>query len=758
MAPIEALPVEVICRIADICTDESASKNKNVMQTPAALTQTSHHFYDIVNPRIRTTTVCRAAEEGRLDIIKKAHEYGADLSLAGRIKHGQRASPLHYAIQNGHRDIVEYLVEVGVDPHVPSTGLCTCYMDEAIVKPYALHTALSHSMVEEAAKLLIQKLGAYWSFRGMPALDEVYPDEDDDKELADLLINLPGPQPAIDALKYALKWKYSDLATRVLERPDFDASFPDYYGRTPIACAVFYNQPEIAKLLLQRPDVDAGTPQKNGITPLHLAVEERSLPFVATLLKRPEVDAGRADKHNATALHCAAENGELAIVKLLLEQPGVVTTSPDNMGLTPLHWAVRSRSHTKHPWQPMWKGIFRCNGPPGFRAQSLDIIKILLARPEINAGIPTKKGLTPLHHACLLGDLEVARLLLGRRDVDANARASHGQTPLHIAASSRPRSGMKLMGLLLEQRGVDITDVDNDGRTILHYLCGSRQQFYPPDLVIETALREGVPIDKISVNGLTAFHQALCSGNFVTALFLLSLGADPMVSTRLKYNNSLLHIILRTPGFNQEQHELVNELIRKGIEIDTYTDSPLANLWREDEYKIEDVDGIRSVDPVSGSDCTPLLLAATGEYRLEGLKSLLHAGADPNAPVIIRNTELEGSTESNRQAFLSGVFRETWDVEPSDEDMIRNEKPFKVLLQHGSRLDYDGIADSPLQDACRAAEDGRYALLKILLDNSTAKNVSQSHVKEVISEYADKDQHSRIFDMLREFERKVFAN
>ncbi|KIL84236.1 Alpha-latrocrustotoxin-Lt1a [Fusarium avenaceum] len=690
MAPIEALPVEAICRIADIRIDESASKNKDVMQTPEALVQTSHHFYDIVNPRIRTTAVCRAAEEGRLDIIKKAHGHGADLSLAGRIKHGQRASPLHYAIQNGHRDIVEYLVEVGVDPHVPSAGLCTCYMDEAIVKPYALHTALSHSMVKEAAKLLIQKLGAYWSFRGMPALDEVYPDEHD-KELADLLINLPGPQPAIDALRYALQWKHSDLATRVLERPDFDASFPDHYGRTPIACAVFYNQPEIFKLLLQRPEVDAGTPQKNGLTPLHLTVEERSLPFVETLLQRTEVDAGKADKHNYTALHCAAEKGELAIVKLLLEQPGVIATSPDNTGMTPLHWAVRSRNHTSHPWLPMRKRIFRCNGPPGFRAQSLDIIKILLARPDINA------------------------------------------TPLHIAASSRLRSGMKLMGLLLEQRGVDITDVDNDGRTILHYLCGSHEQFYPPDLVIETALREGVPIDEISVNGLTAFHQALCSGNFVTALFLLSLGADPM-------------------------HELMDELIRKAIEIDTYTDSPLANVWKDDEYRIEDVDGILSVDPVTGSDCTPLLLAALGEYRLEGLKSLLHAGADPNAPVIVRNIELEGSTESNRQAFLSGVFRETWDVEPSDDDMIQNEKPFKVLLQYGPRLDYDGIADSPLQDACKAAEYGLYALLKILLDNSTAKNVSQSHVKEVISEYADKDQHSRIVDMLTEFEHKVFAN
>ncbi|KAM0346530.1 hypothetical protein ACHAPU_005595 [Fusarium lateritium] len=757
MAPIEALPVEAICRIADLCIDEIARKNEDFSKAPAALAQLNHHFHDIVNPRIHTTIVCRAAQEGRLDIIKKAHDHGADLSLAGTIKHGQKGTPLHYAIEHGHRDIVEYLVEAGVDPHVASTGLCTCYKSEAIVKLYALHTAILHTRVEGATELLVEKLGAYWSFRGMPALDEIYLGDEDDKRLADFFINLPGRQSAIGALRYALKWKDSELATRILERPDFDATFPDYHGRTPIACAALHGQLDIAKLLLQHPDADANIPQRNGITPLQIAVDNRSLPFVELLLGRTEVDAGRADKHNSTALHLAAENGELAIVKLLLDQPGLVVTSPDDEGMTPLHCAVRSRDHENHPWELVKEEGVGWHKPRGFRAQSLDIIKILLARPETNAGVRTEKGLTPLHHACLLGDIEVARLLLKRHDVDVNARALHGQTPLHLAASSRPRSGMKLMGLLLEQPGVDITDIDNDGRTILHYISGIGRHYYIPDLVIETALREGVPIDTLSTTGLTAFHQALCSGNFEIALFLLSLGADPMVSTRLKYNNSLLHIILKKPGYGPEQHELIEKLIKKGIEIDTYTDSPLANLWKEDEYNIEDVEGICSVDPVGGSDCTPLLLTAEGAYRLEGLDALLLAGADPNAPVIIRDLELEGSTKSNRQAFLSGVIRRAWDVKPSDEDISMNEKTFKVLLKHGSRIDFDGTADSPLQDACKAAEDGRSVLLKILLDNATAKNVSQSHIKEMISEYSSKTQHRSIFDMLKKFERKAFA-
>ncbi|KAF4992949.1 hypothetical protein FGRMN_6817 [Fusarium graminum] len=545
MASIETLPVEAICCIVDLCIDEFARKNEDFSKTPAALAQLNHHFHDIVNPRIHTTIVCHAAQEGRLDIIKKAHEPGAGLSLAGTMKHSQMASPLHYAIEHGHRDIVEYLVEAGVYPHNPSTGLRTCYMDELAVNPYALHTAILHSRVEGAVELLVEKLGAYWSFCNTPALDDIYLDDEDDKyikKLADLVINLPGRQSAIDALHHALKWKGSELATRILKRPDFDATFPNYHGWTPIACAVLHDQADIAKLLLQRQDVDANIPQKNGIAPLQITVDNMSLLFVKILLGRTEVDADRADNNSSTALHLAAENGELAIVKLLLEQPGVAVTLPDNQGMAPLNCAVGSRDHRNHPWKLVKEHELGWHELRGLRAQILDIIKILLDRPETSAG-----------------------------------------TPLHLAASSRPRSGMDLMGLLLEQPGVDITDIDNDGRTILHYICGNEQHYYAPDLVIETALRESVPIDKLSTNGLTASHQVLCSGEFEIALFLLSLGADPMVSTRLKYNNSLLHIVLKRPGYDPEHPELIGELIKKGIGIDAYTDSPLASLWKEDE-------------------------------------------------------------------------------------------------------------------------------------------------------------------------------
>ncbi|KAJ4268789.1 hypothetical protein NW762_002857 [Fusarium torreyae] len=752
MASIEALPVETICRIADMCTEDPD-------KAQVALAQTSHHLHGIVYPHIRAKSIFWAAREGRLDTIKEAHEHGADLNASGTTTLGQKATPLHYAIKHGHRAIVEYLVKVGVDPHVPSKGLCKCYKE--FVEPYALHIALDHSEIKGVAELIVQKLGAYWTKSDTPALEELYPEEDHQKEVVDLLVNFPGPGPAADALRFAMICLKTAVATRILARPDLDASIPDSNGRTVIYCAAFTGQIGMAKLLLQRPDVDASVADNGGHTPLHAAADQRSLPLTELFLQRREVDAGKVDDMGMTALHIAAGHGKPEIVKLLLEQPGVSAALPDNTGMTPLHWAVRSRDLMIRPWENMMpNGAFV--EPTGFREESLELIKLLLAQHDVNAGVHSQMGFTPLHQACLIGDIKVAKLLLKRHDVDVKARASHGQTPLHIAASNWRPSALMLMGLLLEQPGVQITDVDNDGRTVLHYICGSRRKGYTIETLVETVLREGVPINKVSANGLTAFHQALCCGEFWTAQYLLSVGADPMVSTRFKYNNSLLHICLKhtgTPPNGEVRTELIEHFIAKGIEIDNYTDSPPHPLSDDHDSKIDDVVGIRSMHPLMESDCTPLLLAATDAEALESLEILLEAGANPNAPVIIRDRELLDPNKSDRQAFLSGVIRHTWDPEePGDEDAMELQESFQMLLKYGSRLDFDGPRESPLQDACKAAEEGRFAVLQILLENSTAKNVSKSHVEKVISDYEKKPQHSRILNLLKKFLRKVFRN
>ncbi|RBQ76791.1 hypothetical protein FVER14953_05470 [Fusarium verticillioides] len=141
------------------------------------------------------------------------------------------------------------------------------------------------------------------------------------------------------------------------------------------------------------------------------------------------------------------------------------------------------------------------------------------------------------------------------------------------------------------------------------------------------------------------------------------------------------------------------------------------------------------------------------------MKMLLAAGADPSARVIIRDVEFEGKTNGNRQVFLSGVFRHVWEpLSQGEGELLEHVDPIEVLLQFGSRLDFDGPADSPLQEACKVVEKGQFALLKILLGLSEARNVSESHVDKFISAYKDKTEYTKIHERLEIFKKREFID
>ncbi|KAM0412231.1 hypothetical protein ACHAPD_008890 [Fusarium lateritium] len=231
---------------------------------------------------------------------------------------------------NGHRDILEFLVEVGVNPHIPSTGLCECW--SVGTKSYALHTALAHSKVKGAAKLLIEGLGVYWSYPDMPALRDERPKDEDER-----------PQPAGETLRYVLDYHVYNLEEGILARNDLDASVRDSLGRTPLFNAVSSGRLKTVKSLLQHPEADASVTGHYGLIPLHLAVDIRTLPIFEVLLRRLEVDATKKDDRERTLLHLAALRSGVDIAKLLHELPGVDAASPDGEGMTTLHWAVRGR-------------------------------------------------------------------------------------------------------------------------------------------------------------------------------------------------------------------------------------------------------------------------------------------------------------------------------------------------------------------------------------------------------------------------------
>lgn len=95
MASIEALPVETIYHIVDMCAEETIIDTELSTKAQLAWAQTSRRFYATIYPLIRPTIVCKAAKAGQLDIIKKACHDEVNLNMIGSTQNMDRRARLY---------------------------------------------------------------------------------------------------------------------------------------------------------------------------------------------------------------------------------------------------------------------------------------------------------------------------------------------------------------------------------------------------------------------------------------------------------------------------------------------------------------------------------------------------------------------------------------------------------------------------------------------------------------------------------------
>ncbi len=129
-----------------------------------------------------------------------------------------------------------------------------------------------------------------------------------------------------------------------------------------------------------------------------------------------------------------------------------------------------------------------------------------------------------------------------------------------------------------------------------------------------------------------------------------------------------------------------------------------------------------------------LFMAALVVRNIEGMRILLNAGGD----VMMRKKQnvSENPCLGGRQAMLSVTFQheeEYWKRAGASEQDGECDAPERValLLEHGASLDYKDAASSPMEDACELAEEGQPALLDLLLNKATKKNISIGRVRDI---------------------------
>ena len=151
----------------------------------------------------------------------------------------------------------------------------------------------------------------------------------------------------------------------------------------------------------------------DGVTPLITAVKHNNIKIVRILLARDDLDIAAADVGGGTALHFACYLGHAECVALIGQDSRMnsrIINIKNNAGNTALVYAVMQNN--------------------------IEIVRILLARDDLNIAATNAAGRTALHNACYKGHAECVALLGKDRNMNSriiNTKTNGGVTALMVA-------------------------------------------------------------------------------------------------------------------------------------------------------------------------------------------------------------------------------------------------------------------------------------------------------------------------------------
>ncbi|MBD0392011.1 ankyrin repeat domain-containing protein [Wolbachia endosymbiont of Pentalonia nigronervosa] len=296
----------------------------------------------------------------------------------------QEKTLLHYAAENGHKEVVEILLNNNAEINAKTT-------DKGLTP---LHVAAQNGHLDVVNALLDK--GADFNAKTI------------DKGLT--------------PLHSATLNGYLDVVKALLDKgADFNAKAKD--GWTSLHVAAQNGHLDVVKALLDK-GADFNAKNKDDFTPLHSAAENGHLDVVKALLdKGADFNAKATD--DWTPLHYAAKNGHSGIVQLLLEK-GAHYNVKDSKGRSPLYLA---KSDDIKKLLSLIDNLF-IQVKEGDPQNVEDYIK-----KGVVVNAKDKDGWTSLHYAVQNNRNEVVGVLLNNK-ADVNAKTTDkGNTPLHIAVS-----------------------------------------------------------------------------------------------------------------------------------------------------------------------------------------------------------------------------------------------------------------------------------------------------------------------------------
>ncbi|MCO5577581.1 hypothetical protein L7F22_031412 [Adiantum nelumboides] len=250
-----------------------------------------------------------------------------------------------------------------------------------------------------------------------------------------------------------VSWGY-DVNRRMADLINEVSGEDQFYGNTVLHLAARDGDAGVVELLIKSGDADILAQNNDGRTPLHLAALLGHEAVLKKLLQHEGATSALMlqDNYGDTPLHHAALSGNENIIRQLLSgavNPQDCVSARNKLDLrTPLHYAAGSKKpkavallleYVIREHQQALKDQVDKSGalPFHFAARRGDVESMeLLAPTDVN--VECEGGLTALHYAAWMGEVEVVKHLLEK----GATLKENTVTPLHLAAiSEKPERG-----------------------------------------------------------------------------------------------------------------------------------------------------------------------------------------------------------------------------------------------------------------------------------------------------------------------------
>ena len=492
-----------------------------------------------------------AAASGSLEVMRLLLDNGADL------KAPQNQSLLNGAVQEGNKEMIDFLLQKGVSIEGnPNSG-------------YTPIVAAVQKNLPEMVKYLIQKGAkvnpserATYSYGGYssPLYAAV---QQGNKEMVALLVeNGANPLQILRSdgrspLSYALSNGRSDVVEAMLTK-NVNINEKDARGQT-ILHQVLSGDGSMTKLLL---DKGAKINERNdaGQTPLHLAALNGNVGPLKTLLDY-KADLAATTPIGDTPLHLAVARP--AVAKILLEA-GANANLPNARGDLPLHVALRlplegknqtaREENVKLRLALIEKSDINAKDQFGFSPLQIALLTHQSeARAAILARGPKIDNITAFFDAAARNDTEELKKLLEAKPYLNFMRLASGVTPLHIAAQWGASDAIDY----LLKKGADINARDAQAATpllrVLSPESGPDAEKVPT--IVNYLVQKDADLAVLDEDDEGVLHMAVRRGSKELVSLLLNKGVQP--NARNQSSQSPLDLLL--PGtYNGRARRVVN--------------------------------------------------------------------------------------------------------------------------------------------------------------------------------------------------------